>query len=172
MKLEDFIRILRESLSSESIVLTDQQNPDFTASSERWSDLGLKTPGAIIKPINEEDVVRTVCPILLLAYFLQIDILSTLGQRSIQNINTIRSRNRRPQYLVYHWRKWLHSRSQSLQRRCCRAVQKFGHYQRGPVDERASNCPKQRRSIHQCQQWLNRRMYPILRQWRSLPTIL
>lgn len=60
MTIETFVHILQKGLSKDSKVLTDPSSSDFKATIERWSDLSLKVPGAIVKPANEEDVIHTV----------------------------------------------------------------------------------------------------------------
>ena len=60
MNLGDFISVLHDKLSPNSKILTDQKNNDFKTSLERWSNIDLQVPGAIIKPANETDVVITV----------------------------------------------------------------------------------------------------------------
>lgn len=60
MNLRGFVEGLSGQISKESKILTDPQDADFQASLERWSNFDLKVPGAIIKPINETDLVLTV----------------------------------------------------------------------------------------------------------------
>ena len=60
MASDKFFQHLRNELSKKSQVLTDQHHSDFKASLERWSNLDLQVPAAIVKPASEEDVVLTV----------------------------------------------------------------------------------------------------------------
>lgn len=62
MALQDFIDLLRSKVSKESRIVTDQQDAEFKASLERWSNLDLKVPGAIVRPANETDAILTVRP--------------------------------------------------------------------------------------------------------------
>lgn len=59
MKLGDIVQVLQDKLSANSKILVDQQTPDFKTSLERWSNLALQIPGAIVKPANEADLVLT-----------------------------------------------------------------------------------------------------------------
>ena len=60
MTLQDLIDSLHGKVSKESRIVTDQQDAEFKASLERWSNLDLKVPGAIIRPANEKDAILTV----------------------------------------------------------------------------------------------------------------
>ena len=60
MTLEIFLQSLQDRFSKDSRVLTDQHAPEFKPSLERWSNIDLKVPAAIVKPASEEDVVLTV----------------------------------------------------------------------------------------------------------------
>jgi len=60
MKLESFIESLRGALSEGSKILTDQNHQEFKTSLERWSDLDLQVPTAIVKPVSEADTVVIV----------------------------------------------------------------------------------------------------------------
>jgi hypothetical protein len=58
----DAAKSLLDSLSKDAQVLTDPGSVDFKESMKRWSDVGVQTPAAILKPSNEEDIVKIVCP--------------------------------------------------------------------------------------------------------------
>lgn len=60
MALGDFIQLLQSRVSKDTRILTDRQDDDFKKSLERWSNIDLKVPGAIVKPATEEDVILTV----------------------------------------------------------------------------------------------------------------
>lgn len=60
MSLKDFVEVLQAQTSKQSKILTDPQDAEFQTSLERWSDFDLKVPGAIIKPVNEADIIHTV----------------------------------------------------------------------------------------------------------------
>lgn len=55
-----FLTSLISRLSPSSEVLIDEKSPYFTASMERWSDYGVKTPFAIVQPTREQDIMHTV----------------------------------------------------------------------------------------------------------------
>lgn len=88
MRLEDFVLVLRDQLSSLSRILTDHESPDFRASLERWSDIGSQTPGAIIRLASEADVVHTVRRRSVLAQS-RFQLMCIAGQRSNQSIDTL-----------------------------------------------------------------------------------
>lgn len=60
MNMKGFVDVLHGQLSKASRILTDPQDAEFQASLERWSNFDLKVPGAIIKPVSEQDIVLTV----------------------------------------------------------------------------------------------------------------
>ncbi len=62
MKLNPFIETLRRALSEGSRILTDQNDQEFKTSLERWSDIDLQVPAAIVKPVSETDTVVIVRP--------------------------------------------------------------------------------------------------------------
>ena len=66
MTFSAFLRALRSSLSSQAEILTDSCHPDFQRSLQRWSDIDLRVPGAIIRPASEEDAVEIVRLYLLI----------------------------------------------------------------------------------------------------------
>ncbi|RDW83797.1 FAD-binding oxidoreductase [Aspergillus mulundensis] len=51
---------LRDLVSSDCQILQDPHDPEFQDRLERWSNINLQTPGAIVLPRSEEDCVRTV----------------------------------------------------------------------------------------------------------------
>ena len=71
MALQGFVQTLRDVLSKDSNILTDEHDSKFKAAAERWSNMSVQNPGAIVMPAHEIDVVRTVgasgmvCPHLL-----------------------------------------------------------------------------------------------------------
>ena len=60
MALRAFLDSLQECLSPASQILTDQSNQDFKASAQRWSNIDIKVPGAILKPGDEQDTITVV----------------------------------------------------------------------------------------------------------------
>ncbi|KAF7719263.1 FAD binding domain-containing protein [Penicillium ucsense] len=60
MSLTKFISIIEDRLSGNADVLTDRTDPSFWITPKRWSDVGLKIPGAIIRPGGESDVIEVV----------------------------------------------------------------------------------------------------------------
>ncbi len=59
MPLNQFVSELRGNLSPEACVLTDASSKDFQLALLRWSDVGIKVPGAIVKVTSEHDAVMT-----------------------------------------------------------------------------------------------------------------
>ena len=51
---------LKEKLSDDAQILQDSSDTSFKESLQRWSNLGLQVPGAIIKPATELDAVAIV----------------------------------------------------------------------------------------------------------------
>lgn len=51
---------LHGSLSKTSHVLVDPDDVAFKESMKRWTDVGFQTPAAILKPTNEEDIIKIV----------------------------------------------------------------------------------------------------------------
>ena len=81
MPLNQFVSELRGNLSPEACIFTDASSKDFQLALRRWSDVGIKVPGAIVKVTSEHDAVMTVS----LRYFAEDLVYST-------NINMIRSK--------------------------------------------------------------------------------
>ena len=54
-----FIKSLRKKISESSLILTSG-DLGFAKSLERWSNLDLKTPLAVVQPSNESDILSTV----------------------------------------------------------------------------------------------------------------
>lgn len=54
------ISFLEKSLSSDSKILSNPRDEEFLKLMERWTEIDLKIPGAIVLPISEEDVQKTV----------------------------------------------------------------------------------------------------------------
>ena len=52
---------LASKLSSNAKIVTEQDE-DWNALLERWSDIGKQTPAAIVSVATEADVQETVCP--------------------------------------------------------------------------------------------------------------
>jgi hypothetical protein len=61
MTILKFVESLSAELSPGASVLTDSASDEFMAAHERWSELELKTPGAIVLVSAEEDIVQAVC---------------------------------------------------------------------------------------------------------------
>ncbi|RYP23001.1 hypothetical protein DL767_008926 [Monosporascus sp. MG133] len=60
MASDSFLRSLSKKLSPSSIILKDQDSPEFKTSLERWSNLDVSVPFAIVQPSSEQDVVSTI----------------------------------------------------------------------------------------------------------------
>ena len=60
MAISKFVGILTAELSPTATVLADPTTEEFKTALERWTELELKTPGAIVIVSTEEDVVQTV----------------------------------------------------------------------------------------------------------------
>ncbi|KAL1962835.1 hypothetical protein VTN77DRAFT_9110 [Rasamsonia byssochlamydoides] len=60
MQLQEFVDLLRGKLSSDSHILTDRETAEFKDSLQRWSNIDLKVPAAIVRPASETDVITTV----------------------------------------------------------------------------------------------------------------
>ena len=122
MALQGCVQTLRDVLSKDSAILTDEHDSKFKAAAERWANMSVQTPGAIVMPASEEDVVRTVgasgiiCPPF-------VDNASLIGQRNPQSVCPVRSGIWRPQQLVDYWQRRAHRRSQPIQGCCNRQYQ-------------------------------------------------
>lgn len=62
MKPTSFLKSLKGELSEGTKILTDHDDQEFKISLERWSNLDLQVPAAIVKPISEADIVTIVRP--------------------------------------------------------------------------------------------------------------
>ena len=60
MTMNTILSSLKEKLSNDAQILQDSQDTAFKESLQRWSNLGLQVPGAIIKPATELDAVTIV----------------------------------------------------------------------------------------------------------------
>jgi hypothetical protein len=60
MTISKFVESLSAELSPGASVLTDSASDEFKAAHERWTELELKTPGAIVLASTEEDIVQAV----------------------------------------------------------------------------------------------------------------
>ena len=60
MAFPNFISTLRGNLSPQAQILTNPSHIDFQHSLQRWSNIDLQVPGAIVKPASEADAAETV----------------------------------------------------------------------------------------------------------------
>ena len=58
--MESFISTLRPKVSKDTVILT-KADSDFAAANERWTNIDRETPGVIVQPSSEEDVIVLVC---------------------------------------------------------------------------------------------------------------
>ncbi len=58
--MDALISCLEGKLSSEAQILRDPSSVAFQDSLQRWSNINLQVPGAIIKPATELDAVTAV----------------------------------------------------------------------------------------------------------------
>ena len=65
MELDSQLQTLKESLS-DAQVLTDANTESFQTYLLRWSDIGLKTPKAIVLPKSERDCQSVVSGLLFI----------------------------------------------------------------------------------------------------------
>lgn len=56
----NFLESLGKKLSPSSQILKDHDSVDFKTSAQRWSDIDIRVPGAILKPVNEQDTITIV----------------------------------------------------------------------------------------------------------------
>jgi hypothetical protein len=56
MSIASFVSSLKHQVSSKTQILTDPENPDFKTCLERWSNVDIQVPGAIICPATQSDV--------------------------------------------------------------------------------------------------------------------
>jgi hypothetical protein len=61
MAFSHFISSLRQEASAETQILVDSSENAFKAALERWSNIDLKVPSAIIRPATEQDAVTIIC---------------------------------------------------------------------------------------------------------------
>lgn len=61
MAISNFISAVTSELSSTAKILTDSSSEEFKAALERWTDLELKTPAAIVVAATDKDILKTVC---------------------------------------------------------------------------------------------------------------
>ena len=62
MAFNEFVSELRQTLSTQSRIITDVANKEFQLALLRWSDVDVKVPGAIVQVASESDAVVTVGP--------------------------------------------------------------------------------------------------------------
>ena len=67
MVFSDCLGAIKAEVSANAKVLSDASAEEFKTSLEHWTDLGHKTPGAIVFPATEEDIVKIVSLRLILA---------------------------------------------------------------------------------------------------------
>ncbi|PMD57104.1 Glucooligosaccharide oxidase [Hyaloscypha bicolor E] len=60
MTISKLVESLTAKLSPAASVLTDPASDEFKAALERWTELDLETPGAVVLVSSEEDIVQTV----------------------------------------------------------------------------------------------------------------
>ena len=109
MKLESFLGSLKRSLSEGSRILTDRNDQEFKTSLERWSDIDLQVPAAIVKPISEADAAVIVSPHgrhLVSSYFFRDHYLLAVAPSFLNHnfgpLILLRCRSRRQSRLPYH----------------------------------------------------------------------
>ncbi|KXG46502.1 FAD-binding, type 2 [Penicillium griseofulvum] len=60
MPLAEFVLYIKGRLSVDAEVLTDRTDAQFWTTPKRWSNVGVKIPGAVVRPACEDDVVQVV----------------------------------------------------------------------------------------------------------------
>jgi len=60
MAISKLVESLTAKLSPAAAILTDPASDKFKTALERWTELDLETPGAIVLVSSEEDIVQTV----------------------------------------------------------------------------------------------------------------
>ena len=65
MALPQFILDLKGKLSPKARILADPSSKDFQLALQRWSDINIEVPGAVIQVANELDAVATAGPMSL-----------------------------------------------------------------------------------------------------------
>lgn len=64
MAFADFISTITQTLSSGAEILTNPLEDKFKAVLERWSNISVHTPGAILRPANQLDTIKIVITFL------------------------------------------------------------------------------------------------------------
>ena len=59
-RIAELLEELKTSTSPGITILTDQHDAQFQEYAERWTDIGRKTPAAIVLPLSEEQIQATV----------------------------------------------------------------------------------------------------------------
>ena len=60
MAVSQFLDAVKTQLSSNAQLLVESSSKDFQQALERWTNLGLKTPHAIVVVATEDDILNTV----------------------------------------------------------------------------------------------------------------
>lgn len=60
MAFSDLVVKLTHSLSAGARVMTDASEEEFQLALQRWSDVDVKAPGAIVQVADKQDVVTAV----------------------------------------------------------------------------------------------------------------
>lgn len=58
----NFATLLNNKLFQDSNIFTDPDSSEFKEILQRWSDIDLKVPAAIVQPVKEQDAVTAVSP--------------------------------------------------------------------------------------------------------------
>lgn len=66
MPIAEFVLYIRGCLSEDAAILTDRTDAHFWTTPKRWSNVGVKVPGAVVRPACEDDVVKVVSQYLSL----------------------------------------------------------------------------------------------------------
>jgi len=61
MAISSCISTIAAELSAGAKILTDSTSEEFKTSIERWTDLDLQVPGAIVVVATENDILKSVC---------------------------------------------------------------------------------------------------------------
>jgi hypothetical protein len=103
MTILDFLTIIKAELSPGAKVLSDSRTEEFASAHQRWSDLNVQIPGAIVLVVTEDDIVNTVrCSL----HFLARNSLPNPDKMCVEVQYPIRVQSRRPQQLVHHRLRW------------------------------------------------------------------
>lgn len=62
MTFSNFLTAIKSEVSPNAKILFDPSNEEFKAALQRWSDLNVQAPGAIVLVATEDDIVKTVRP--------------------------------------------------------------------------------------------------------------